>query len=379
MKVIHCVSSVDNPTAGTTYSVDRLTAAVRDQGIDARLFTIGDPAHDEPDGFTRRFRNDLDTIPLVSRLGCSRALRDGLMDPAVDLFHIHGLWMMPNVYPADAARKLDRPLMLSPHGMLGPAALRYSRWKKQVAAILWQGRALREVDCFRATCDEEVREIRRFGLRQPVAVIPNGIDLPRTPPARRTLPRKQVISMGRIHPKKALDRLIRAWVTLQDDFPDWECLLVGPDEGGHAEHLSRLCQDLHAERLVITGPVFGAEKLQLLTDADLFALPTRNENFALTVAESLACKTPVISTKGAPWEGLELHRCGWWIDHGPEPMAAALRHAMALPDEERRAMGERGRAWMERDYCWKTIGRQTHDVYRWMIECRNRPDFVVVD
>lgn len=379
MKVIHCVSSVDNPTAGTTYSVDRLTAAVRDQGIDARLFTIGDPAHDEPDGFTRRFRNDLDTIPLVSRLGCSRALRDGLLDPAVDLFHIHGLWMMPNVYPADAARKLDRPLMLSPHGMLGPAALRYSRWKKQVAAMLWQGRALREVDCFRATCDEEVREIRRFGLRQPVAVIPNGIDLPRTPPARRILPRKQVISMGRIHPKKALDRLIRAWVTLQDDFPDWECVLVGPDEGGHAEHLSRLCGDLHAERLVITGPVFGAEKLQLLTDADLFALPTRNENFALTVAESLACKTPVISTKGAPWEGLELHRCGWWIDHGPEPMAAALRHAMALPDEERRAMGERGRAWMERDYCWKTIGRQTHDVYRWMIERRNRPDYVVVD
>jgi glycosyltransferase involved in cell wall biosynthesis len=379
MKVIHCVSSIDNPTAGTTYSVDRLTAAVRDEGIDARLYTLGDPARDEPGGFTRRFPNDLVSLPLMRRIGCSRALRDGLLDPTIDLFHIHGLWMMPNVYPADAARQMNRPLMLSPHGMLGPAALQYSHWKKQIAWFMWQGRALREVDCFRATCTEEWGEIRRFGLRQPVAVIPNGIDLPRTPPERRTLPRKQVISIGRIHPKKALDRLIRAWVMLQGDYPDWECLLVGPSEGGHGEQLGQLARELHAERLTISGPVFGDDKLRLLTDADLFALPTLNENFALTVAESLACGTPVISTKGAPWEGLETHRCGWWIDHGPETMAATLRQAMALPEAERRAMGARGRDWVQRDFCWRMIGQQIHAVYDWMINGRDRPECVMAD
>ena len=50
--------------------------------------------------------------------------------------------------------------------------------------------------------------------------------------------------------------------------------------------------------------------------ADLFILPTLDDNFAMTVAEALAHGTPVISTKGAPWQDLETHGCGWWIDHG---------------------------------------------------------------
>ncbi|NCY17789.1 MAG: glycosyltransferase, partial [Actinobacteria bacterium] len=325
MKVIHCVSAIDNPSAGTTYSVDRLTSAVRLEGIDAHLYALGDPAKDDASGFTERFPNDFAHLPVIARLGRSARLRQRLFDPTIDLFHIHGLWMLPNVYPADAARLLDRPLMLSPHGMLGPAALAYSAWKKRLAWMLWQGQALRQVDCFRATCQEEALEIRRYGLRQPIAIIPNGIDLPEKLPARHELPRKRVISIGRIHPKKGLDRLIRAWVMVQAEFPGWECVIIGPDEGGHAEQLRRLGQELKAERLSIAGPIFDAEKLQVLTDADLFALPTLNENFAMTVAESLACQTPVISTKGAPWEALEVNGCGWWIDHGPEAMAATLR------------------------------------------------------
>jgi glycosyltransferase involved in cell wall biosynthesis len=379
MKVIHCVSSIDNPSAGTTYSVDRLTSAVRGEGIDAHLLALGDPTHDDADGFIERFPNDFAGLPLIDRLGRSTRLRDRLFDPTIDLFHIHGLWMLPNVYPADAARRFDRPLMLSPHGMLGPAALAYSPWKKQLASMLWQGRALRQVDCFRATCQEEALEIRRYGLRQPIAIIPNGIDLPEHLPARHELPRKRVISIGRIHPKKGLDRLIRAWATIQHEFPGWECVIIGPDEGGHAEQLGRLAQELDTERLSITGPMFGTEKLQVLTDADLFALPTLNENFAMTVAESLACQTPVISTKGAPWEGLEANGCGWWIEHGPEAMATTLRCAMALPDAERRAMGARGRIWMKQDYCWRMIGRQTRRVYEWMINGGTPPADVIVD
>ena len=77
-------------------------------------------------------------------------------------------------------------------------------------------------------------------------------------------------------------------------------------------------------------------------------LPTLNENFGLTVAEALAAGTPAISTKGASWSGLEREGCGWWIDHGVEPLAAALAHAMALPREALKAMGDKGREWMVR-------------------------------
>ncbi|MBM3954844.1 MAG: glycosyltransferase [Planctomycetes bacterium] len=379
MKVIHCVSSIDNPAAGTTYSVDRLATVMRSLGVDAWLYTLGDPAENRAGGYLRRFSSDYAEIPVVSRLGCSRDLHDALFDRSIDLYHIHGLWQLPNIYPADVARRLDRPLMLSPHGMLGPAALRFSRAKKRVAWHLWQWDTLGQVDCFRATCHEEYREIRRLGLRQPTALIPNGIDPPVTVPRRRPLPRKRVITIGRIHPKKGLDRLVKAWAMVSEQFPDWELDIIGPDENGHAGELERLAASLGVERLGISGPLFEDAKLQALVDAELFALPTLNENFAMTVAESLVCGTPVISTKGAPWEGLETRRCGWWIAHGPEAMAAALRHAMALPTEERRAMGRRGQEWMKADFSWRVIGQKALEVKRWLVSGGTAPQCVVFD
>jgi glycosyltransferase involved in cell wall biosynthesis len=107
-------------------------------------------------------------------------------------------------------------------------------------------------------------------------------------------------------------------------------------------------------------------------------LPTLNENFAMTVAESLAAATPVISTRGAPWAGLEGERCGWWIEHGIEPLAAALQEAMTLPRPELHAMGRRGRAWMERDFGWDAIARKMSGVYSWLADRADRPESVTL-
>ncbi len=108
-------------------------------------------------------------------------------------------------------------------------------------------------------------------------------------------------------------------------------------------------------------------------------LPTRNENFAMTVAESLAAATPVICTKGAPWAGLAANGCGWWIDHGSEALAAALDQAMTLPPDRLRAMGERGRAWMQRDFAWDGVAVRMAAVYRWLARGGDRPAFVRTD
>jgi glycosyltransferase involved in cell wall biosynthesis len=89
--------------------------------------------------------------------------------------------------------------------------------------------------------------------------------------------------------------------------------------------------------------------------------------------------TPVISTKGAPWQGLEENACGWWIDHGVEPLAATLRTAMLLSDEERWAMGKRGRAWMKRDFSWESIAQEMEQVYLWLRDGGAPPDCVRLD
>jgi glycosyltransferase involved in cell wall biosynthesis len=125
--------------------------------------------------------------------------------------------------------------------------------------------------------------------------------------------------------------------------------------------------------------VEGEAKTKLYRQADLFILPTFSESFGVVVAEALACGVPVITTKGAPWEGLLTHRCGWWIDIGVEPLATALRAATALSDEERREMGERGRRYVEREFSWPSIAEQMLAVYRWVLEQGDKPDCVVTD
>src|SRR5262245_56612071 len=124
--------------------------------------------------------------------------------------------------------------------MLAPAALEISKWKKRPVWYLWQKAALRSADCIHATAASEYEEIRALGLINPVAVIPNGIDLqilPERPKRERGFGHRTILSLGRIHPKKALDMLVRAWATLEMDFPDWRVRIIGPAEGGYREEL----------------------------------------------------------------------------------------------------------------------------------------------
>lgn len=318
----------------------------------------------------RRFRWDHAGTPILRHLrwssGLSRALRQGAA--GVDVIHDHGLWLMPNVAASRAARRAGKPLIFSPRGMLAPAALAFSRLKKWAFWHFLQGSAVRQAACIHATSEEEYQEVRAFGLAQPVAIIRNGIDIPEPLPAAplsRPAPRI-LLSLGRLHPKKGLDTLLRAWAKVEIHYPDWRLRIVGPAEAGHDRELQALASALALARVSIEGPAYGEAKQAAYRDADLFVLPSRNENFGLTIGEALVLGTPAISTKGAPWSGLEREGCGWWVEQGVEPLAAALVHAMALPRERLQAMGLRGRAWMARDFSWDRVARDMLDVYRWL-------------
>ena len=293
--------------------------------------------------------------------------------------HVHGLWRMPNIYPGLAAERAGVPLILSPRGMLGKAALAFSARQKKLFWHLFQRRALRPIRCFHATALSEVDDIRTFGLEKPVAVIPNGIDVaPVTSPGALSPSRpRQVLYLGRIHPKKGIDRLLRAWAHLAGANLGWELRIVGPSEKGHSGQLQMLAQELGLSNVCFEGPLYGDAKASAYADAALFVLPTLHENFGMVVAEALAHGTPVISTFGAPWEGLITERCGWWVDHCPESLAAALKEGMALSDDERAQMGAMGRDWMERDFSWETIAEKMERLYHWCAGSGDLPEFVV--
>lgn len=368
---LQIAASLSLEDGGPSYSVPSLARSLACHIAEVKLITLGEEKVIQEGVLCNTFPKS--TLPVLSDLSWSRPLWSALNDYAHEgaVIHTHGLWLMPNIYPSWAvAGNLgsNTKLVHSPRGMLGDAARRISFWKKEPIWWLWQRKALMMADCLHATAESEFYEIRKAGLHIPVAIIPNGIDLPplETVPDRLSRPERYVLSLGRIHPKKGLDRLLRAWAQIETSVPGWSLKFVGNAEIGHDLELLKLATTLGIERFTLEGPRYGGEKWKAYQDADLFVLPTLNENFAITVAEALASELPVISTKGAPWSGLEKHQCGWWIDHGPEPLAVALLRAISLSPQDRAKMGASGRAWMSRDFGWPAIGTEMADVYRWL-------------
>lgn len=367
MKVIHVVSHISDEAMGPSYSVPALCRALAERGLEVELHVLA-PAP-ELSGTTCK----LQTYPLrrgLSRLGVSPAMRRGLAQAAAgtDVMHNHSLWLMPNVYPAWAVRGTRCRLVTSPRGTLAGPARSRSRLVKRIMWQTWQEQALRDSACFHATTAAEARDIRGAGFGQPIAVIPNGVDIPGPAPLPATgSGRRRLLYLGRIHPIKGIDYLLRAWRRVQDRFPEWELGIVGPDNEGWLGKMQALAQSLRVERCEFPGPAYGAAKSEVYRRADLFILPSHSENFGLTVAEALAHGLPAIVSQQAPWAGLVERDCGWWIALEDEALADCLCRVLALPLPELRARGDRGRAWMERDFSWSRIGQMMHETYRWLL------------
>jgi glycosyltransferase involved in cell wall biosynthesis len=388
LRAAHVIAGIDPIYGGPSYSVPRLCEALAAAGAEVVLLSVAREAGGQRDAYCRGYRDcrfawDYARIPILRGLRSSQGLSNALRDAALtaDVIQNHGLWLMPNVRAGVAAASGPRPLIISPRGMLAPAALGFSRLKKRAFWALLQGPTVRGAACIHATSEQEYEEVRSFGLTNPVAIIPNGIDLPElaTQPPAESAPARIVLSLGRIHPKKGLGCLLHAWSKVEAGCRGWRLKIVGPPEAGHDEELRALAMALGLTRVSIEGPLYGDAKTTAYRDADLFVLPTLNENFGLTVAETLAAGTPAISTKGAPWSGLEREGCGWWIDHGVEPLAAALAHAMTLPREALKAMGNKGREWMMQKFSWDRIAHDMLDVYLWLARSAEPPASVRFD
>jgi glycosyltransferase involved in cell wall biosynthesis len=295
-----------------------------------------------------------------------------------DLLHNHGLWMMPNVYPGWVAKRYKIPLVVSPRGTLSQSALCSGSVIKKIFWPFIQRPSLSGVTCFHATASSELDDIRRMGFRQPVAVIPNGIDIPQAKGQRKRGVRT-LLFLGRIHPIKGVDRLLHAWSALETRHRDWRLRIVGPDSQGYLAKMRAIARELDLQRVEFTGPLRGEAKLNAYREAELFVLPTLSENFGVAVAESLACGTPAVVSKGSPWANLNAKEAGWWIDTGTAALEACLDNAISKSPEVLEAMGRRGRDWMERDYSWSSISSKMIASYRWLLKGGVRPEWIVED
>ncbi|MEB3280973.1 MAG: glycosyltransferase [Lyngbya sp.] len=389
LRICQVVASINEHTGGTAFAVTSLAEVLANQGISSYLFTLdyqqcgqqvtapGVKVHSyHANRITRYIRGLHPTA--------SRALWE-LAATELDLIHNHGLWMFPNLYARQSALKSQLPLVISTHGMLNSWSIKFHHFRKCIAWLLYEYKNLLSATVFHATSFEEFLAIRSLGFRQPIAIIPNGVEF-KTKIIKEDREilinsfgklnnKKWLLFLSRIHPKKGLENLLLTWKIISGIFDDWHLIIAGPDTLGYQRKLELLAAELGLQdRVTFTGMLSAQKKKAAFANADLFVLPTYSENFGIAIAEALAYGVPVITTKNAPWEDLLTYDCGWWIENTKPTLAAALTEAMQLSDQERQAMGLRGRDLVKTKYSWDSIAQEMSRVYQWIVRGSDPPN-----
>lgn len=372
MKLVHMVPHIDQEAAGPSYSVPRLCESLAARDHDVELSCLA--ARGEIPGV----RLDMHPQwPVLDRFAISHSHALALFRKAgqVDIVHNHSLWSMVNVAAGWVVPDQKAKLVTSPRGTLSPWALSRTKLLKHV---LWplQKRALTRADLLHATSEVEYQEIRAQGFTAPVAIIPNGIDLPVMPSRKPVLPQRTLLFLSRIHPTKCVDRLLQTWQQLQQQHPDWQLMIAGHGAPDYEKELKQLAQSLNLQRVTFSGPLYGEDKSAAYFGSELFVLPSHSENFGMVVAEALAHGCPAVVSKGAPWAGLESKGCGWWVEHDVDALTKALDVAMQQSPEQLVSMGAKGREWMQRDYSWESVAQKMEAAYDWLLNGSKRPEWV---
>ena len=390
VKVALVTASVSRQAGGLLFAVSRLAQTLVASGqADAEVLGIED-AHT---------RDDLSqwgaAAPHVFRrygpaaFGYAPGIALALGRNGCDLAHTHGLWMYPSLTVHRWARARAQPYLVTPHGMLDPWAVRNSRWKKRLAGWAYERAHLRGAVCLHALCKAEAQAMRDYGLRNPLCVIPNGMDLPEQPsepPPRwaATLPRgaRVLLYLGRLHPKKGLPGLLAAWglARAEAQRAGWHLVIAGWDQGGHEAQLAaQVDRDGLKGEVHFVGPQFGGDKAASYGRANALVLSSLSEGLPMTVLEGWANRLPVLMTPACNLpEGFS---AGAALEMAPNPeaIAAALQQLFAMTDSERHSMGERGRRLVAARFSWPRVAEQMLAVYLWVLGQGPMPDSVALD
>jgi glycosyltransferase involved in cell wall biosynthesis len=273
---------------------------------------------------------------------------------AFDLVHVTAAFNFPSTAACIAARHARVPYVVSPRGSCLPYALTQKRHKKVPYWWLFERRNLRAARALHATSELEADALRALFPSQDIWLVPNGVDLPSEAPRVERKP-SRVLFLGRIHPDKAIDRLLRAASLCTARIPSLEVLVAGPDDVGEWARLQALLTQLEPRPVMrYLGPVHGRAKSELLASANVLVLPSHGtENFGQVVLEALAHGTPVIASKHTPWGVLEASGAGRWVSNEPSELAEALASMLGAP--ERAQARSRAALELARRYAWKGL------------------------
>ncbi|MFN9610790.1 MAG: glycosyltransferase [bacterium] len=309
------------------------------------------------------------------------------------VFHGHGLYVWTNLWLGKEARHAGKPLVYHVHGFFEPWILKRSAKKKALSKLIFESENMKYVQWWRALSTVEAQQIRNnVGDQAKIHVIPNGINLDEidgfsskqyhaslsdcndindqnqmfsldASGIYQKKREKRLLFLSRIHPKKGLDILIASWSILTADFPDWELVIVGPNEQGYQQNIQRLINSSKcSETCRILPPVSGFLKSSVFRSSDLLVLPSYSEGFPMVLLEAAAYRLPIVQTFNCNFPELDIHDCSWSCRPEIDDLTRILRISLSASDKERYQRGENGRRLVETKYSWSQISKTILDI-----------------
>lgn len=385
MKIAEITQSLGTEGGGVASSVLDMSRHTRLAGLDVHLFSAAtDSARENTANFAGKIHLNNSFGPIS--FGFQPALRRDLAGLDPEVVHLHGLWGYPSFVLAGGRGHAAK--IISPHGMLDGWARNNGRWKKDIVSALFEKRNIASAICIRALCDAERLAIKANFPRAPIAVIPNGVDLPGPEPLgeiagwRSTLPTdaKVILFLGRIHPKKGLAPLLAALNILRQHnaIGKWHLAIAGWNDGEESIALKKTVASTGLSDVVhFVGPQFGMDRELSYRAADLFILPSFSEGLPMAILEAWSFALPVVMTAECNIPEGFTRGAAIQIQTEPEALAKTMRDVLLMDMDALRDIGQRGRTLVEERFSWARVAADIQRLYGWAANPQtDAPDFL---
>ncbi len=292
-----------------------------------------------------------------------------------DIYHAHGVWQWPTYAITSYAKKNNKPYIITPRGMLYPQDMRKSTIIKNTSLKLGMNNILQNANCIHVTCNDEMNYYRALGFSNPVAIIPNPIEIKEFCETKNDTTFR-LGYLGRLHPRKNVEGLIYAYADLEKKASNTELVIIGGGSKEYEYFLKSEVKRLQLRNVHFTGFLAGTEKDKKLASLSVLAMPSEFENLGNVILEGLVRKIPCIATKGSPWQELHTHKCGWWIDYNQQALTNALNEAYATSNTQLMDMGNNGFELIKQSYSIESIATKMKALYEWILFNKTKPNFV---
>lgn len=374
MKILHS-GTLDVNAGGPAMSTYNTLWGLRQLGVEAEIFMY-------PLSPTGKLRGEEVSVhyakaPIDKKLLYSpNYKREMLALGKYDIYHAQGVWQYPTYALADVARRQGKPYLITPRGMLYPQDIaKSSTFFKKLSLKLRLLNDLNRAACVHVTCEDEMRYCRELGVTAPIAVIPNPVEI-KTYEEKKRDDIFRLGYLGRLSPRKNVEGLIYAFAELGEEAKRAELLIIGGGDVQYETFLKKEVERLHLTNVRFAGFLSGKEKDKAIASCSVLAMPSEFENLGNVILEGLVRGIPCIATKGSPWEELNTHRCGWWVEYSQSAITNAVKEALGTPANKLCEMGQNGRKLMETNYSIEAVAHKMKRLYQWILGEEEKPDFV---